>query len=103
MVSGYEPAGVDAEVAMVSVELPPAEVTEVGLNVAVAPLGRPDAVSATVWAEPLVSVAATVVVSELPGLTAPDAGEAAREKSLPTGQAVSLPATLTEVQAAWTA
>src|ERR1043165_8428928 len=75
MVTASVPDGVDAEAAIVSVDVPPAELIEAGLKLAVAPDGRPDAVSATVCAEPLVSVAVIVLVTELPGLTEPPAPE----------------------------
>ena len=90
-------------VEIVRVDVPPAELIDDGVKVALAPDGKPEAVRLTVCALPLVSVAVTVVETLLPGLTEPDAGEAASEKSLPTGQDASLPATLTAVHAAWTA
>src|SRR5512139_1983515 len=73
-VTAYVPDGVDAEVVIVSVDWPLAELIEAGLKPAVAPDGRPDAVSATVCAEPLVTVAEIRLVTELPGLTEPLAG-----------------------------
>src|SRR5687767_5478176 len=87
---------------MVRVDDPPA-VTEVGAKVAVAPAGRPLAENVTVCAEPLVTAVLMVEVTEPPGLTEPDAGAAVTEKSLPAGQAASVPATFTAVQAACTA
>ena len=59
------PVGVVDAVLIVSVEELPA-VTDVGLNVAVAPDGKPDALSDTVCAEPDVTAVETVVVTELP-------------------------------------
>ena len=50
---------------MVSVELAPA-VIEVGANVAVAPPGKPDAVSATDCADPDVTVVLIVLVVKEP-------------------------------------
>ncbi|PSK65733.1 hypothetical protein B0E53_02284 [Micromonospora sp. MH33] len=91
-----------AVVAMVSVDEPP-EVTEDGLNDAVAPLGRPDAENVTVCAVPLVVAVATVVETEPPAVTEPEVGESETEKSLPVEpQGASLPATFTAVHAAWT-
>ena len=80
MVIGYVPAGVDDAVDKVSVEDPP-ELTEVGLNVAEAPAGRPDADNATDCADPAVVVVEIVEVAELPAVTVADAGLAASEKS----------------------
>ena len=88
----------------VSVEVEPV-VTDEGLKEAVAPAGRPEAVSATDWAEPLVRVVDTVAVSELPGLTEPEVGETAIEKSLVLAVQVGSPdwaGTLTAFQAAFT-
>jgi hypothetical protein len=53
--------GVESEVVIVSVELPPA-VTLVGLNEALAPLGSPLALKETDWAEPLVNAVEIVLV-----------------------------------------
>lgn len=55
----YVPAGVLAAVATVSVELLPA-VTDAGLKVAVAPVGRPEALRLTDCALPEVTAVATV-------------------------------------------
>jgi hypothetical protein len=80
-VTAYVPAGVAALVVIVSVLLPP-EVTEDGLNDALAPDGRPDADNATDSAEPDVTAVDTVVVAAEPAVTLPEAGERATEKSL---------------------
>src|SRR6266540_5812090 len=61
----YVPAGVDVVVATVSVDEPP-EVTDAGLNDAVAPLGKPLALSATLCALPAVVAVLTVAVTEPP-------------------------------------
>ena len=75
------PVGVVDAVLIVSVEELPA-VTEVGLKVAVAPEGSPDALSDTVCAEPEVTAVETVVVAELPWTTEPEVGLTEMEKSL---------------------
>ncbi|MFB7445825.1 hypothetical protein ACFC01_47515 [Streptomyces mirabilis] len=77
----YVPAGVDEDVATVSVEEPPA-VTEVGLKVVVAPLGSPEADRFTVCAAPEVTAVETVVVADEPAFTLDEAGLTAVEKSL---------------------
>jgi hypothetical protein len=59
MVSVYGPGVVFAPTLTVIVEDDPAG-TDVGLNVAVAPAGRPDALNVTDRAEPLVLVVLTV-------------------------------------------
>jgi hypothetical protein len=74
------PAGVVDAVLMVSVDELPA-VTEVGLKVALAPDGSPDALSDTVCAEPEVTAVETVVVAELPWTAEPEAGLTEIEKS----------------------
>ena len=56
------PVGVAPVVVMVRVEDWP-ELIELGLNDAVAPVGRPDALNATLWALPLVTV---VVIADVP-------------------------------------
>jgi hypothetical protein len=61
-VTAYEPAGVDAEVDSVRVELAPA-VTDAGLNDADAPVGKPDADSVTCCADPAVTTVDTVAVT----------------------------------------
>ena len=75
------PAGVDAVVAIVRVDDEP-EVTEAGLNDAVAPLGRPDALQGHGLRRAGVVAVATVVVAEEPAATLPEAGETETEKSL---------------------
>jgi hypothetical protein len=65
---------------MVIVEELPA-VTELGLKDADAPVGRPDAVSATDCALPEVTAVETVEVAEDPAATVPEVGESVREKS----------------------
>ena len=82
----YVPAGVEADVARVSVEELP-DVTVDGAKVAVAPVGSPLAASWTDCASPLVVVVPTVVWTELPGATDPEAGLSETEKSLPVGGA----------------
>jgi len=54
IVSVNVPAGVDAEVVTVSVELPPAT-TDVGENVPLAPAGKPASENVTVCALPVVT------------------------------------------------
>jgi len=80
-VTGYVPAGVVGVVAIMRVDQPP-EAIDDGLNVAVAPVGRPDAFRFTVCAEPSVTAVGTVEVTELPGFTAADDGVSVIEKSL---------------------
>src|SRR5262249_7737343 len=75
-----EPLGVLAVVLIVSVLEPP-DVTDAGLNEAVAPLGRPDALSETVWAEPAVTAVDTVAVADEPAVTLPEVGDTDTEKS----------------------
>ena len=65
-------------------ELDPA-VTEDGVKVATAPLGRPVAERATDWATPLVRVVPMVLVAAEPAVTLAEEGEAEMEKSLATG------------------
>lgn len=81
IVTVYVPAGVELDVATVSVDDDPA-VTDVGENVAVAPLGSPLALRATDCAEPDVTAVATVAPVLPPAVTLPDAGLTASEKSL---------------------
>jgi hypothetical protein len=100
----YVPFGVLALVAMVSVADPPA-VTDVGLNVAVAPLGRPDALSDTVCAEPAVTAVETVAVADEPAVTLPEVGDSVTEKSFVAVVQVGSPdcaGTLTAFHAAFT-
>src|SRR5207302_985401 len=73
----------------VSVELPPA-VTDGGLNEAVAPEGRPLALSETVCAEPLVTAVAMVAVAPPFCVAETELGLALIEKSLVTPHPGSL-------------
>src|SRR5438132_285662 len=73
----------------VSVELPPA-VTDAGLNEAVAPEGRPLALSETVCAEPLVTAVAIVDVAVPFCVAETELGLALIEKSFETPQPGSL-------------
>jgi len=54
---------------------------EDGLNDAVAPLGAPLAVNATVWAAPLVTAVLIVLVADWPDVAVREPGEALTEKS----------------------
>jgi hypothetical protein len=85
-ITWYVPAGVVADVARVSVEELP-DVTVDGEKEAVAPDGRPLADSCTDCGSPLLVVVPTVVWTELPGATDPEAGLSESEKSLPVGGA----------------
>src|SRR5690348_17743620 len=67
---------------MVSVEEAP-DWMVAGVNVAVAPAGRPDADSVIDCAAPEVIAVLIVVVAEAPGCTEPEAGFSATEKSGP--------------------
>ena len=62
------PMGVEALVAIVSV-LGQVGLQEVGLKVAVAPVGKPEAARETAWVVPETSVAVRVVVPEVPWAT----------------------------------
>ncbi len=93
------PGDDDAPIVIVTVAEPPA-VTDAGLNDAVVPAGRPVAENVTVCAAPLITAVFTVAVRVPPWPAAPDVGDTVMEKSLAVGQAASLPATLTAVQAA---
>src|SRR5262249_32007590 len=84
IVTVYVPGVVAAPAVRVSVDEPPA-VTLVGANVAVAPAGKPLAVSAIVSAVPAVTAGDTVVVPELPWTTVTVAGDALIEKSFVDG------------------
>jgi hypothetical protein len=64
-----------------SVELPPA-VTEVGLRLAVAPVGTPLTLRFTVWAEPEVTAVLMVELPVDPWATLSELGFAVMEKSL---------------------
>jgi hypothetical protein len=79
-VMGYVPAGVADEVVSVIRELPP-EVTEDGENPTVVPVGRPVAVSPTVWAVPEMVAVLMVLVADDPATAVPEVGVAAMEKS----------------------
>src|SRR5690348_9048560 len=79
-VTAYPPAGVAAFVAMERVAAPPA-VTPDGLNVAVAPAGRPLALRAIVCAEPLTTAVEIVDVTAPPGPVVTLPGLALIEKS----------------------
>ena len=59
MVTVYMPAGVEDDVDTLTVEVPD-PVTDVGLNVAVAPVGNPLALSATLPLNPLKAVTVPV-------------------------------------------
>ena len=65
---------------MVSVELAPA-VTDVGLNVALAPAGTPEIDKLTVCAPPVVTAVEIVLAPELPWSRLNAPGEAEIEKS----------------------
>jgi hypothetical protein len=82
------PGAVDVVVEMVRVEPAPA-VTDVGLKVAVAPVGRPLAPRLTVWGEPDVTLVEIVVVPLPPADTVMPPGLAAMAKSLGNGPTVS--------------
>jgi hypothetical protein len=86
-VTGYVPAGVLDAVEMVSVELP-APVIDVGLKLAVVPLGKPLAESETVCAEPLVTAVVMADVPEAPCCIESDVGLALMEKSFAGGGGV---------------
>ncbi len=75
-----DPGAVLDEAERVSVEDWP-DCTVAGLKVAVTPDGRPEAVSVTCCAWPEVVFVATVVVTEPPCWTVPEAGFSASEKS----------------------
>jgi hypothetical protein len=73
---------VEALVEMVAVELPePGAAMEVGLNVAVAPVGRPLADSPTAALNPPETVVVTVDDPDAPCTTERDGGESEIEKS----------------------
>ena len=78
--------------AVVNVMVEPApEVTDAGENDTTAPVGAPEAVSATGWALPLVTAVETDVVAVEPETTEVDDGVAEIEKSL--GGAVTVTVT----------
>lgn len=78
------------EVVRVSVEPVPPEVIEVGVNVGLTPAGCPDALRVTVWAEPEVIAADTVVAADWPAVTDIDPGLSEMEKSLPVTDSVNV-------------
>ena len=67
----------------VRVDEPP-EFTELGENDALAPVGSPETLRATLSAEPAVTAVLTATVVLVPWLTEPEVGLAAIEKSLGT-------------------
>jgi hypothetical protein len=81
IVIAYVPAGVELEVAIVSDDDQP-EVTDDGENIAVAPDGRPVALSETVSAEPDVTAVDTVAPAPFPATTLAEVGLTEMEKSL---------------------
>jgi hypothetical protein len=81
IVTAYVPAGVELEVAIVSDDDEP-EVTDDGENVAVAPDGRPVALSETASAEPDVTAVETVAPALFPATTLAEVGLTEMEKSL---------------------
>ena len=91
------PAGVDDVVLIVRVELLPA-LTELGLNVAVAPAGSPLALSVTVCADPLTKAVPIVLVPLVPWTRLMLLGLALIEKSLETGAL-----TVREIEVEWVA
>lgn len=85
MVTLYVPAGVAVPAVIVSMDDAPAVIV-LGLKPAVAPVGKPVAVSVTLCAEPLVTALLTVAEPLLPCCTVRLAGLTASEKSLLTGR-----------------
>src|SRR5438105_2279199 len=78
----YVPAGVDAPAMMVIVDEPePGAAIEVGLKLAVAPVGSPLADSATAALKPPETVVLIVEVPEVPCGMVTEAGDALIEKS----------------------
>jgi hypothetical protein len=76
------PVGVEAPVVSVSVEVPdPGAATEVGLNVAVVPVGSNEADSAIAALNPLKAVVVMVVVPEFPCTTVTVVGDSVIVKS----------------------
>jgi hypothetical protein len=80
IVTVYVPAAVELDVEIVIVDEPPL-VTDDGEKVAVAPLGRPLALSVTVCAEPEVVAVETVALVPEPAVTVADDGLTEIEKS----------------------
>jgi hypothetical protein len=85
----YEPAGVDAVVVIVIVELAP-DVTDAGENDALAPVGTPDADNDTDCAEPDVVEVDTVALVEPPAVTVAFVGDTLTEKSFGGGVLVTV-------------
>jgi hypothetical protein len=96
-VSAYVPLGVIDDVLTVNVDDAP-DVTELGLNAAVAPAGRPDAESVTDCAAPEVTAVEIVEVAGLPALTVAADGLAVIEKSL-----AAAAVTVRETEVVWVA
>jgi hypothetical protein len=96
MVIGYVPGAALVPTVRVSVA-DPAVVTDVGLNPAVTPVGRPAADSAIVSALPDTRVVAMELVPALPTTTDRLAGVAAIEKSLGGGGAAAPTETVSKV------
>ena len=92
IVTVYVPAGVELDVESVNVDDDPA-VTDAGENDAVAPLGRPLALSATDCAEPEVTAVDTVALAPAPAVTLADVGLTESEKSLAGGLDTVRPST----------
>jgi hypothetical protein len=80
IVTVYVPAGVELDVPIARLDDEPDD-TEAGENVAVAPEGRPDALSDTVCDEPDVVAVETVADVLPPAVTLPEFGLTATEKS----------------------
>ena len=78
------PATVVPLVVIVMLDEPP-EVTDAGLNDALAPVGKPLAERLTVWALPDVVAVLTVALTEPPAAVDPEVGETEMEKSLAGG------------------
>jgi len=80
----YVPVAADAETVTVKVDVadpPEVRVTEVGLNVAVTPVGAPETDRLTVPVKPYSDVTVMVEVPEEPGAMVREVGEADIEKS----------------------
>jgi hypothetical protein len=80
IVTAYVPAGVELDVPSDRLEEEPAA-TDVGVNVAVVPVGNPLALSETVCDEPAVTAVETVAVAALPAVTLLELGATESEKS----------------------
>jgi len=83
-------------VLMVSVDDPEPPLMEAGLKFAVAPEGRPVALSVTVPAYPLAGLTVAVYVVLFPAVTVCEAGDADSEKSAGGSGACTVKVTLTE-------